>query len=217
MRNKVIAVSMVLIALASARGLHAQQGEWQGGLRALAILPAADSGTFTDTGTGLDIGSAVSLDLHLSHRIYDDWALELALTGAEHGLETEGGSDGGLDAGDIWMAPVTVTLQYHFPLPSRYRPYVGGGVAYTSFFEYSLSDDLASLGVGSLEVSDEVGLVVQAGVSYEVGDRWFANLDLRYLRVPGDAELRLASGSVFDTISFSPDPWLVGLGAGFIF
>jgi len=116
---------------------------------------------------------------------------------------------GGLD----YTAP-SISLQWHFLPQSWFRPYLGGGAAYT-FFRSN----------GNVQADDEFSW--QAGAGFDVGQRyrgWFVNAFVKYLdmsprvRLNGNVAtpVALASGSGGNA-SLGINPLVYGFNVGYRF
>ena len=90
--------------------------------------------------------------------------------------------DGVGKIGSTKHLPPTLSLNYHFPTNSPWKPYVGAGVNYTHFF-----DEKSSL--GDLELDASWGFAVQAGIDYVLNDSGMLRLTARYIDIETDAEL----------------------------
>lgn len=106
--------------------------------------------------------------------------------------------------GSVSLLPPTVTLQYHFDPDGPIRPYVGAGGNYTFFYK-------ADNGLPNLDLKNNFGWALQAGVDMPVGDGpYFLNLDIKKLFLHTRATA--AAGAVRASVDL--DPWLVGAGIG---
>ena len=195
----------------------ANAGDWLGRLRVLNISPDDSSGTILDTGTGITVDSAYTLELDLTYMFNDTWGLEVIAGTAEHDLATAGGALGGADAGSVWVLPPTFTLQYHFPTSGGIHPYIGVGLNFTLFYNYDLSDDLAALGIEDVDLDSSVGPAANIGIDFDISDRYFFNVDLKYIAISTNADLELAGDDILDTVDVDIDPWVIGAGFGMRF
>jgi outer membrane protein len=106
------------------------------------------------------------------------------------------------------VAP-TLLLNYHFGAPGdTWRPYVGAGINYTRFV--SIKSKLAP----SVEMSDSVGLAVQAGVDYAINRQWGLFASVAAVQVKSDL-VAVASTVLTTTIDFRPITYSVGLSYRF--
>lgn len=115
---------------------------------------------------------------------------------------------GGVNLGDAWILPPTLTLQYHFTPHSTFSPYVGAGINYSMFY----SEDAAAPFTG-LDIDGGFGVALQAGADFWLNDHWGLNVDVKKLWLNMDAELN--GGAVRADVDL--DPWIVGAGVAYRF
>jgi len=177
---------------------------------ALMVIPEPSGKVKTQAGvdTGLnitDVTTSYVPEVDLGYFFTKNIAAQLVLGVTKHRVKT----DGGVDVGDVWLLPPTLTLQYH-PLPAeRISPYVGAGVNYTTFFgEKSGGNALTS----GLKVEPAFGAAVQVGVDVALTDRWYFNVDAK--------KLWLNARATTDSLKVENvhlNPWLLGVGFGYRF
>ncbi|WP_414832285.1 OmpW/AlkL family protein [Afifella sp. YEN Y35] len=182
---------------------------WQIRLRALAVVPH-DSGSVDQIpGSDLSYSNSVTPELDITYFFTPNIAAELIL-GTTY-AEVEGdGPISGLDAGDTWILPPTLTLQYHFTNFGAFKPYVGAGVNYT-FFYGTENDDLAAF-----DIDNSFGLALQVGADYMFNEHWGMNLDVKKLFLSTEWDGRLADGT-YVSGDADLDPWLIGAGITYKF
>lgn len=106
------------------------------------------------------------------------------------------------------VAP-TLLVNYHFGAAGdTWRPYVGAGVNWTRFT--SIKSKLAP----SVEMSDSVGLAVQAGVDYAIDKQWGLFASIAKVRVKSDL-VAVASTVLTTTIDFRPITYSIGVSYRF--
>src|SRR5579862_8192510 len=113
-----------------------------------------------------------------------------------------------------WIAP-SLLFQYNFlPAGSTWRPYLGAGVNYTTFYDRdsTAAGNAASGGPTKLSLSASVGPVVNGGVTYRISDRWAAHASYSWSRVK--TNLTADTDGVIRTtrVSFSPQALIVSVG-----
>jgi outer membrane protein len=91
---------------------------------------------------------------------------------------------------------------------------LGAGVNYTIFYDETNGDIL------DMDYDDSFGVSFQGGVDYFLNDKWFINLDFKYIILSTDVEATLMADP--NTIATVPvdvdiDPLIIGLGVGFRF
>lgn len=199
----VVAVTLVLVGMSAS--VYAMEGDspWLVRVRALDVIPDEDSDV------DAEIDDAITAELDFSYFFTDNIAAELILAVTNHDVEALDG----VDLGDVWLLPPTLTLQYHFMPEAQFRPYVGAGVNYTVFFdedEGDVADDI--------EYDDGFGFAVQAGFDYGIDDNWAINVDVKKLWLSTDVEVdaTTALGAVLED-EVDIDPWIIGVGVAYKF
>ena len=192
-RNFLAATAVAALALGAAMPADAQN--WMVRGRVIGVLPDASSSL-----SGLDVDDAYTVELDLSYFFTKNIAVEVIAATTRHEVTLNGTS-----LGKVSVLPPTVTLQYHFTDLGAWKPYVGGGLNYTWFYDVGLSSPL--------DVSrNSWGGALQAGVDYAIDKNWMLNFDVKYIWISTDVS---AAGSRLTTLDINP--WVVGLGVGYRF
>lgn len=212
---------------------QADAGNWLFRLRGIAIVPADDSGLIslhtgvTQTplsGSGVDVGEAYVPEFDVTYMFHKHWGIEAIAGMASHHVSLKGpgpalaglGLTDGFGLFDTWVLPPTVTLQYHFSPDSKFRPYVGAGVNYTAFLWENATDALeAAIGPVNVNARTSWGWALQAGMDIAINDRWYFNLDVKYIDINTTASLHTAIGSLY--VDVNVDPVILGAGIGYRF
>lgn len=182
------------LALMAGPALAQSQGDWTFGIGVGYVDPKSDNGDLA--GLDADVDSDESFVFTAEYFIRDNLGIELlAATPFEHDVEL----DGGIDAGSTKQLPPTLSLNYHFPTNSPWKPYVGAGINYTAFFEED-SD------LGDLELDDSWGYSLQAGIDYRFNDTGAVRFNVRYIDIETDVEL---DGNDIGTAEIDPVVWTV--------
>ena len=113
---------------------------------------------------------------------------------------------------DAIILPATVTAKYHFQLGGGIKPYIGAGPTYFLIFSEDVGGDAAALGATDVDLSDEFGFVLQAGLDVPLNDRGLGlSLDAKRYFVGTTATF-----SAGDTVALQTehdlDPWVVSAG-----
>lgn len=133
---------------------------------------------------------------------------------------------------DVTAAPLNAKLIYRFLPDRRVRPYLGAGATYTITYNERLVDPSlwtrrTDPGTApDLDVSDEWGSILQAGVDIDLTKKWFLSLDV--MRVDLDFDNRITNvvtdGGVVGEVQASDarvkveaDPYIYTLSLGRIF
>jgi outer membrane protein len=166
-------------------------------------------------GSGAEADDDTQLGLTFTYMVTDHIGVGLlAATPFDHDLEAETGvlGAGKLDAGSTKHLPPTLTVQY-FPMESasKFQPYVGVGVNYTTFFDEDVDSELENtLGLtgGDLEVDASWGWSAQFG--------WLINAAVWYIDMETEAKFKFDQPVVIET-DVEIDPWVYMIGIGYKF
>ncbi len=109
-----------------------------------------------------------------------------------------------LDLGDVDVVPLTAVLQWRPLQDSKWDPYVGMGGGYLFVGDSDVPDTDERI-----EFDGDVGLVIEAGVDFQFAERWFLNLDAKYIPVETGIETRF--GERKGTLDFEPVLGSVGV------
>lgn len=209
------------LALSAAPALALDQGDMLVRFGPTWVMPNDDSGplkedgvAFTPSGVvGVDDG--VALGVSFTYMLSPNVGLEvLAATPFTHDVKGAGVlSDLGTIA-EVKHLPPTVSLQYHFPDLGAWRPYVGAGINYTTFFDEKPKGPLDDPGV-KVSLDDSWGWAVQAGVDYDINPRWFLGASLYYIAI--DTTAKITDGVDTLKVDVDIDPWVLMVGGGLRF
>ena len=170
-----LALSSALAAMA-VPALAQQQGDWTVGVGIANVNPKSDNGTLAGALAEIDDGTALSLTVEYFFR--DNWGVELlAATPFEHTATVTG-----VGTVSTKHLPPTLSVNYHFANDSKFTPFVGAGINYTTFFEESSA-------LGTVSLSDSVGLALHAGLDVAISDKGSLRADLRWIDINSDAYL----------------------------
>lgn len=189
---------------------HTQSNAYEAGdfiLRAgLASVQPDESPFGTLKTLDASVDDAEALGITFSYMFTEHLALGLlASTPFKHDI-----SAGGNKVAEIQLLPPTLHLEY-FPLKSssKWQPFVGVGVNYTTFFEEKTSGALSGT---DLELDDSFGLSLEAGIDYKINDKWIVNATVWNIDLETDAELDGA-----DIGGIELDPWVYMVSIGYVF
>ncbi len=176
--------------------------KWQLRVRAIAVAPEP---YFYDTidGFDLDISTAFAPEVDITYFLSKNIALELMLSTSKHDLEIEDGTD----LGSVSILPPTLSLQYHFYY-KNFKPYLGAGINYTLFYGEDSGD------LEDIEYKNQVGYALQAGLDYNISDKWFINLDFKKMFLKTEITPDNDSNS---SVEANLDPLFLGFGVGMKF
>lgn len=175
-------------------------GAWQ-------IWPKGNNNAVVDVDDDLGFG------FNVSRMVTDQVAVELlAAMPFKHEIRLKGTST---PIGSTQHLPPTLSVQWHPRLQSAFKPYVGAGLNVTLFFDEEVD---GSLGLGEKLDLDttSVGLSLQAVLDYYLTDTQFVNLDVRYIDIETDAQVK-GSGGTIDVGTVKIDPLVIGINFGWEF
>jgi outer membrane protein len=202
MKNMLLATAAALVvASPTFAAEHFKGGDVLIRARALNVMP--DESSSMNIADNVKLSNTAIPELDATYFFTPNIAAELIAGVSPHRVSTKGG----VDAGDVWLLPPTLTLQYHFNQLASVKPYVGAGINYTHFFGAnggSLSDP---------KYDDSFGAALQAGADVPLGNNWYANFDVKKIYINTTA--RFSGGAVRADVDI--DPWIVGVGVGYKF
>jgi len=69
----------------------------------------------------------------------------------------------------------------------------------------------------NLKADNSIGWAVQAGVDIDLNDRWFFNLDVKYIAISVDVAITTPATSTTRYTTLDINPVIVGAGIGYRF
>jgi len=116
-----------------------------------------------------------------------------------------------------WLAP-SVLLEYKFlSESSKFQPYIGVGVNYTSFYDRKVTA-IGQQGAGGpsrLSLTSSVGPVGTVGLKYQLATHWHLNVSYSISRVDSDIKLQTADVVRTAKVHFGPQALVVAAGYAF--
>jgi len=134
------------LAAMTAGTAFAEAGDWQFRFRGIAVIPD-ESADISPINGDVDIDTSFVPEFDITYFFTEKLAAELILGVTPHDVTAVGTDLGDIDLGSVWLLPPTLTLQYHFQPDAQFRPYVGAGVNFTSFFNDDLPGDTVLAGI----------------------------------------------------------------------
>ncbi len=215
---KTMIMSAAGLAILAAQPAHAEAGDTLVRLRGIVVAPNEDASAVRPSyPTGhVAVDNAVVPELDFTYMLTTNIGAELILATSPHDISGRGALAGVGKLADAMALPPTLTLQYHFAPEAMVRPYVGVGINYTMFYDENASRALeTAIGGTKVSLDDSLGYALQAGVDVALNERWFLNLDVKYIDINTTATLR--TGALVNTVDVNLDPIVAGIGVGFRF
>ena len=204
---KKLLLSFIAIALISLSVTAQEKSDdfkkWQARFRVITIIPDVSDDI---DGANVDVSTAVVPELDFTYFFTKNWAAELILGTAKHDVDVDLG--GGIDLGHVWLLPPTLNLQYHFN-GTAVKPYLGAGINYTIFYGVDEGD------VAGMDYDNAVGFSMQAGLDYDLNEKWFLNLDIKKLLLKTDVKVDTGEGIL--PVEVDINPLIIGVGVGMRF
>ncbi|MGB7408894.1 MAG: OmpW family outer membrane protein [Pontixanthobacter sp.] len=171
-------------------------------------LPAGSQTRATDS-----VVPTVAVEYFLSPNL----SIETICCITPHDVRGEGALAGTELIDNAIILPATVTAKYHLNLGDTIKPYVGAGPAYFFIFGEDVGADAAALGVTDVDLSDELGFALQAGVDFKLNDRGLGlSLDAKRYFIGTTATFEAGQATALQT-HHDLDPWVVSAGLAFRF
>jgi outer membrane protein len=135
----------------------------------------------------------------------------------QHDVDANAGLPVGAElVADAKLIPATITAKYHFDL-SGIKPYVGAGPSYFLWVSQKPGTAVVPLGVTRQNLSNELGLALQAGVDVALNDKGLAlTLDAKRYFIGTTASWFVGNTRVIET-EHKLDPWVLSAGLAYRF
>ena len=93
---------------------------------------------------------------------------------------------------------------------------LGAGVNWTMFYNEKASTQLVNaIGATNVNLSNSFSFALQAGVDFDISEKMFLNLDVKYVDM--DTNARLTTGALVNNLRADINPLIVGVGVGWRF
>ena len=146
----------------------------------------------------------------------ENFSVETICCMTQHDVDGTTGLPGAELVSDAKLIPATVTAKYHFDL-GGVKPYVGAGPAYFLFFDEEPGAATIPLGVTDFDMSNELGLALQAGVDVPINDKGISfSVDAKRYFIDTTARW-FAGNTVAIQTEHKLDPWVLSAGLAYQF
>ncbi len=211
------ALGFLAISLAAPALAQQSQGNFQ--LKAFVTNVRPDGGieqVRTDA-IGLPAGSytratnSVVPTIAAEYFLSPNLSLETICCVTPHDVRGSGALSGARLIENAVILPATVTAKLHLPL-GGVKPYVGAGVTRFFIFGEDVGRDAAGLGATDVDLSNEWGTVLQAGVDAPLNERGLGlSVDVKRYFVDTTATFRAGNVTALRS-DHKLDPWVISAG-----
>lgn len=148
--------------------------------------------------------------------VSDNFSIETICCLTQHDVDGTTGLPEAELVSDAKLIPATVTAKYHLPV-AGVKPYVGAGATYFWWVDVEPGEATLPLGVTRTTLSDEFGLVLQAGLDVPLNDNGFGlSLDAKRYFVDTTARWFAGNTLAIET-EHKLDPWVISAGVSYRF
>lgn len=194
-----LAVALLGSGVAAAR----DTGDWILRVGFSGVMPKSTNLSGVPGVGDIEVDDGYMLTFNGTYMYTPNWGVEvLAALPFKHDIGTTLAGD----IGETKHLPPTVSLQYHIPFGESNFFYFGAGLNYTLFLDEKTEGAIAGT---SLKLDNSVGLALQLGADFMVGDNLFLNLDARWIDIESEAKL---DGGVLGDVAI--DPLVIGIHFG---
>lgn len=199
-RTKTMVAAVLLGLAGTGTALAHEQGDWLMRFGASYVDPKSDNSEI------VEVDGATSLTVNLTYMVTANLGIELlAAYPFEHDIDLVGGGE----VASAKHLPPTLSFQYHFLPDGGFQPYVGLGLNHTQFFS---EDTTGALAGTDLDLDRSWGVALQVGADVPFNEKWFMNLNVRWMDIDTDASL---DGAELGKVEI--DPFIYGAHLGFRF
>lgn len=228
MKKILFLVSISLFTFLNSRAQ--QKNELDVRLRVIDVVPQ-QSATIGVIGGGINISNAVVPELDFTYFFLNNFSAELILGTTKHDVNTVGSnltaiggpSSADVKLGSVWLLPPTLTLQYHVPTGSGFKPYLGAGANYTIFYSADKGPTVAGI-----SYNNSFSFALQAGADFDLSKKVFLNIDVKKLFLSTDVKVDASNLTPSSAPQLAPvlgnipaavkiNPWIYGIGLGYRF
>ncbi|MEY4268228.1 MAG: hypothetical protein RIS90_2763 [Pseudomonadota bacterium] len=197
-------------------------GSWSASIGYTQLTPSVSSGNLSAPslpGTQASVNSNSQGTGAVNYMFTDNLAISVPIgLGFEHDVTGAGAIAGVGKIATTKALPVTLLAQYRFmEADAKFRPYVGAGATYASFFDTRGTGALTALtnpGGTATTLSFESKLVptLQLGAIVSITGAWY--LDVNYTKTFLSTRGTLSTGQTLD-MTLDPGTWTIGAGYRF--
>lgn len=223
--KKTIMALAAIMAATTAVPAAAQTGEGSIQVKALvtAVLP---DGAITDVNVNT-VGAPAGADSRADNNYTPTVAVEYFLSPnfsietiagvTQHDVTGAGALAGARLVSNANIIPATVTAKLHLDTGTGFKPYIGVGPSYFLIFGEDVDASARALGATRVDLSDEFGFALQAGVDVRLNDSGLGlTVDAKRYFMDTTASFFAGNRLALQT-EHELDPWVVSAGLSWRF
>lgn len=223
MRTSFVLASAAVALMAVPAAAQDRAGDVQVKVVATGVLPDGEITAVNTDIVGLPAGTQTEANdnfvptVAVEYFVSNNFSIETIAGTTQHDVDTVSGFPAGTElVSDGLLLPATVTVKGHFDV-GGIKPYVGAGAAYFIWLDVEPGAATIPLGVTETSLSDEFGLVLQAGVDVPVGEDGFGvTLDAKRYFI-GTTARWFAGNTLAIETEHDLDPWVLSAGVSYRF
>ncbi|EQA7587719.1 outer membrane protein W, partial [Escherichia coli O104:H21 str. CFSAN002237] len=177
--KKLTVAALAVTTLLSGSAFAHEAGEFFMRAGSATVRPTEGAGGTLGSLGGFSVTNNTQLGLTFTYMATDNIGVELlAATPFRHKIGTRATGD----IATVHHLPPTLMAQWYFgDASSKFRPYVGAGINYTTFFDNGFNDHGKEAGLSDLSLKDSWGAAGQVGVDYLINRDWLVNMSVWYM------------------------------------
>ncbi|BET96923.1 outer membrane protein OmpW [Xenorhabdus taiwanensis] len=212
--KKISALVLAAATLAPSLTFAHEAGDFLFRTGTATVRPHAGSDNVLGLGS-FGVNNNTQLGLTFGYMITDNIGIELlAATPFQHKVSLPKAGE----IAEVKHLPPTLMAQYYFgSSENEFRPYVGIGVNYTTFFseKFTNNETVKGAKLNSLDLKDSWGIAGQVGLDYQLNKNWMLNTSLWWMNIETDVKFKV--GDADQKYKTRLDPWVFMFGVGYSF
>lgn len=223
MRVSLIAAACALAAAATPALAGSPDGRIQVKALATGVLPDGSITRVRTDAIGLPAGADTRADDNITptaaveYFLSPSFSIETIAGVTQHDVVGAGSLAGTRLISNANVIPATVTAKLHLNPEGPFKPYMGAGPSY--FFIFGEDPDVSARALGATRVnlSEELGVAVQAGFDLRLNDRGLGlSVDAKRYFINTTASFFAGNSLVLQT-AHELDPWVISGGLSYRF
>ncbi len=225
MRKITMLAALAAASLLSSPALAgSQDGRWQIKVLGTGVLPDGEITELRNNAIGLPAGSQTKANdnvvptLAVEYFFNPSVSVETICCLTQHKVGGAGPIAGTQIVDHVMILPATVTVKYHLNAGGGVKPYIGAGPTVFFYIDEKPGATTRALGGASLNLENQIGAVVQAGIDIPVNDKGLGiSLDGKKYFVNTVLHVRNAAGAEVLQTKHRIAPWVISAGVSYRF